>query len=257
MDLAPGETLTTDAGLALGATPGALVRTIELSVAPVAAPTGAAALPAGAEAVGGAVEIRPASRLDTPANAPLLVGLPIPAGAGRADLAMALFVPASRVDYDLRGTDDGSFAPGDGWDLIEGRVDDANDHFVAPLATVPNDGQIVMLVRHPAHASPPLGRGSEPAGPAPQAVTLGLVAHCTGFTALGRAGTATVGAGRPTPPTSGMPSTRASLASARIASICVSSTAAPSKIRSTTSSPPSMPWWPRGASSRGGSRRSG
>ncbi len=182
-DLAPGGTITTDTGVAIGAPKGALQASVGVSVDLMGTPP-QGVLPGGAKTVGDAFELSPVSAIQTPANAPLLIGLPIPPGATRDRLALAVFVPADRVDYDLVGVEDGvSYAPGDSWSLVPGQVDDAHDLLVAPLGSVPAGGQVLRLVESAEADSPPLT--PQRAGTA-QTVTLGFAAHCVGFASLGR-----------------------------------------------------------------------
>lgn len=182
--LDPGTTVTTEIGVALGATAGALQTAVKVDAVPVTT-SALGSLPAGVTALGDAVLLTSDADVQTPANAPLLVGLPIPPGAQRDTLALALLVPADRVDYDLVGTDDGdAYAPGDAWTIVPGQVDDEHDLLVAPLGALPSAGQTVTLVQDPDARSPPL---TPQVGAAEsQAVTFGFAAHCRGFAALGR-----------------------------------------------------------------------
>lgn len=182
-DLAPGSTITTAAGVAIGAPQGAIQESVGLTVDLMVKPP-QSALPDGAKAVGDAFELTTARAVQTPANAPLLVGLPIPPGASRDHLALAVFVPADRVDYDLVGIDDGiRYAPGDSWSLVPGQVDDSHDLLVALLGSVPTGGQVLRLVESPEVDSPPVAPQRTEAA---QAVTLGFVARCAGFAVLDR-----------------------------------------------------------------------
>lgn len=125
-------------GAVLGAVAGGLATPVEVTLAALdAAPAGLG----GAVVVGEPYLVGAAHAVAVPYETPLLLGLPVPAGADPARLALALRLPAGAA------TEGG--APT--WSLSQGSYDAATGLFVATLTRLPPEDATAVLVEHEAN----------------------------------------------------------------------------------------------------------
>lgn len=142
--LANDQILTGPAGFKIGATTSTLTRTINLSIATVAAPD--EPLPAGISAHSPYFLLRGSENLLVDLESPFVVSLPVPDGADTGHLALAYLQPAGEA-YD-------GVADQDVWTYLPGAYDAEQNIFLAKLPFVKAEGANLVLVQHPDLTSP-------------------------------------------------------------------------------------------------------
>lgn len=123
--LQPGGIVKAPTGALIGAVEGAIPAPVDVAIAATTAPAeslGSIVKPIGEYYLAGAAQL-----VTTPVDKPLLVGLPVPAGADPAHMAMAALTPAGLIKG--APTDTGS-----AWTSLQGRYDADSNLFVATSA---------------------------------------------------------------------------------------------------------------------------
>lgn len=181
--LEPGATTVTEEGVYLGAPEGALEGPRAFSVEAVAMPSDTAGFP-NADTLGAFIALDVEGDFETPEDAPLLLGLPVPAGADTGRLALAVLMPAETIHNDTQGLGENDPDPvvRDSWVLVPGAYDPEGERLVVALTELPVGGITSVVVASGAFGSPPVGASLEE-----QQGDFEFVARCVGFDDLGRA----------------------------------------------------------------------
>ncbi len=166
--LTDGGTFTGVDGLTIGAMPGTLTQTIEVTIASMNAPQ--EALPMNTQLVLGHYQVSSDLDLVPPLDKPFILGIPVPGGGLTQTLAVAMLVPTA----DFLDTDPGQSHQ---WLLSPGVYDPATAMFMTTLSTLPDSGFGVALVENPAMDSTLAG----PARALSSGTTPGFFAACIGF----------------------------------------------------------------------------
>lgn len=91
-------------------------------------------------------------RIATPADKPLLLGLPVPDGANPDDMAMAMLLPTNQNSE--------TTSSGSRWTSLLGRYDADSKLFVVTVGAMPLDILHLVLVEHPSFDQLPLPTGN-------------------------------------------------------------------------------------------------
>ena len=135
--LRAGGSVAATTGARIGAVAGSFTEDVDILIETAPAP--AVSLGDSVTPVGGYHVIAVARRIATSTDKPLLIGLPVPAGANPADMALAMLVPpghSSETRSDFK------------WIALPGRFDAASNLFVATIPLLPLDIVHVVLIEH-------------------------------------------------------------------------------------------------------------
>jgi len=159
-------------GIRFRAEVGALDGAVEVFAEPSGAPS-SAPLPAGLKAVGTFVDVGARGDVATNDGAALQLGVPIPSGADRAHLGLAILVPADATEADaVPGTAPDRHAT---WFVAKGVVDAGGQRFEVPFGYLAAAGRTTVLVNGPNLVSSTAATTAEPA-----ATTIDFHANCSG-----------------------------------------------------------------------------
>lgn len=136
-----GGSVVDASGAVIGAVEGALSAPVALTIAPV--PSAPPPIAEPAVIVGDYYRAAAAETVITPSDKPLLIGLPVPAGAIPEKLMAAALMPAEQIL-------DADPAAGSIWTPLEGIYDAENNLFVLTMRSLPSGGTTLALVEHPA-----------------------------------------------------------------------------------------------------------
>lgn len=138
----------------LAAMPGALEEPVWIIIEPTDDPTARVPLPGGAVARSPAYRVTASEAVGVSPATPLLVILPVPAGADRDGLALAVLEDEATF---APPDDDGDLRPE--WVFVDAVVD--GDVLVAPVLALDPDGWTAILVEHPAFDSRQVSDGTD------------------------------------------------------------------------------------------------
>jgi hypothetical protein len=150
--LVDGGSLESPAGAIVGAIPGTLTGSLLATIIETRAP--AEAMPSGFLPRGAHYRLAADRLTIAPADKPLLVGLPVPAGTDTSRLAVAVYLPDG-----LQSESDEPEAPTRSWTTVPGSYDAANNLFVTTMRALLPEGVTLVLFEHPDNA--PLPPASE------------------------------------------------------------------------------------------------
>lgn len=142
--LVDGGTLESPAGAIIGAVPGTLSAPIDATIEVTARPP--TALPGGFVPRGDYYLLQARILTLTPADKPLLVGLPVPEGANPGRLAVAAYIPGGWTSEQ-----ESSENPARSWTTLPGSYDPANELFVVTVRALVPEGVTLVLFEHPAN----------------------------------------------------------------------------------------------------------
>jgi hypothetical protein len=137
--LQDGDILAGPDGLLLGAVGGTLISPVQLTVTRIGAP--ATPLDPDVTPLSDFYNLQADRDLYTPADHPLLIGLPVPDGVDTTHLAMAVLVPPDHIPF----SDDGL----PHWFLFRGNYDVPNELLVAAIGGLSSSGYQLALVDAP------------------------------------------------------------------------------------------------------------
>lgn len=152
--LEPGGVAGGADGTWLAAMPGALEEPVWIIIEPTDDPTTQVPLAGGAVARSPAYRVTASEAVGVSPSTPLLLMLPIPDGADRDHLALAVL--EDELTY-APPDDDGDLRPE--WVYVDAVVD--RDVVVAPVLAIDADGWTAMLVEHPAFDSRQVSDGTD------------------------------------------------------------------------------------------------
>jgi DNA polymerase IIIc chi subunit len=149
--LVDGGSLESPSGAIVGAVPGTLTEPLLATIVETRAP--AEPMPGGFLPRGAHYRLAADRLTIAPADKPLLVGLPVPAGADTGRLAVAVYLPGG-----LQSESDEPAVPARSWTSVPGSYDAANNLFVTTLRALLPEGVTLVLFEHPENVPlPPAG----------------------------------------------------------------------------------------------------
>jgi hypothetical protein len=162
-----GDSLQLPDGPIVGAVPGTLTEPLQVTIVETSLPS--ESLPGGFQPRGNAYRISSRFVTIAPADKPLLIGMPVPAGADPARLGVAAFVPDG---LSTESEEPEGYAAS--WTAIPGSYDPATNLFVVTVRALLADGATLVLYEHPDNAPLP-----SPAAPQPSVAEGAVVFNVT------------------------------------------------------------------------------
>lgn len=153
--LRPGETASTDTGVRVMASRGALDEETSVSGGKMTDPISETPMPDFAQPVGSDYRVAGGRDVDVASDEPpLYLALPVPEGADTSRLALAVRVPQEYT------TDNGQASAEYGWSVLRGAYDPERSLLVTPVRFLTERGTAVAVVESEDHTSPSMADAS-------------------------------------------------------------------------------------------------